>query len=788
MISQTISHYRILKKLGAGGMGEVYLAEDTKLNRKVAIKFLPHDTSTDERARKRLLREAQAAATLDHPNICAIYEVNDEGPESFIVMQYLEGETLFSKAQRTPLSLKESLDVAVQIADALTEAHSRGIIHRDIKPQNVMCTPRGQAKVMDFGLAKISHENVDSSSEASTENLLTEPGTVVGTLIYMSPEQVKGEAIDARSDVFSFGSLLYELLTGKQPFAGPNPAGTISAILTTQPAPLTRYSDVPDELQRIVSKCLAKDRERRYSSARELLVDLRNLKSDSEEAAVRTSVAAPQVSNRKLVYVLAGLALAGGLAAAFYFNRHQRTPEAKAIHSVAILPFASSSADPNVDYLGDGVTESLINSLSKLSQLKVIARSTAFKYKGKEIDPQAAGRELQVDAIITGTVTQQSDSLIIQADLLDTADGSQIWGGRYSRRTSDLFAVQEQIAKEISGALPLTLTGQETQGLSKRYTNNISAYQNYLQGVRYSQRRTHDDLLRGIEYFNKAIQTDSNYALAYAGLADAYSQLVTRVYISPAEGRRKASEAAIKTLALDPNLAEAHSAIGGIYVFFAPHDFSTGDRELHRAIELSPNLASAHQFLGISLFQQGYLDEGMAEELKAQELDPLSPTIGRSLAVGYYLKRDYPHALEALKNSLELGPAFVIAVEAEIYVQSRQLDEATKELDKAVQQRGNDPILVYSRAMFNAARRHRAEAIQGAKELEMRAENGVGYTQWIPRIYSTLNEKELALEWLNRGIDTEAIAVLYKDAPVWDPIRNDPRFNELLRKMQIPVK
>ncbi|HKE56079.1 MAG TPA: tetratricopeptide repeat protein, partial [Pyrinomonadaceae bacterium] len=482
-----------------------------------------------------------------------------------------------------------------------------------------------------------------------------------------------------------------------------------------------------------------------------------------------------------------GLVVAGILGAFLYFNR-QKPAGAKDIHSVAILPFASSPADPNADYLADGVTESLINSLSKLSQLKVIGRLTAFKYKGKEIDPQTVGRELQVDAIITGTVAQQGDSLIIQADLLDTTDRSQIWGSRYSRKVSDLFAVQEQIAREISSALPMTLTGQETQGLAKRYTNNISAYQNYLQGVRYSQRRTREDMLKGIEYFDKAIQIDSNYALAYAGLADVYTQLVTRAHINPVEGRRRANEAAVKTLALDPNLAEAHASIGGIYVFFAPHDFSTGDRELHRAIELSPNLASAHQFLGISLFQQGYLDEGLAEELKAQELDPLSPTIGRSVAVGYYLKRDYPRALEVLRNSLELGPAFVIALEAEIYVQSRQFDEALRELEKASQQRQNDVFLSYSRGMIYAARGQKAEAIQIIHDIEKKSDNGVGFPQLIARIYAILNEKDLALEWLKRGADMDAIAVFYRDSPVWDPIRSDPRFIELLKRMQIPVK
>jgi eukaryotic-like serine/threonine-protein kinase len=536
MNQQTVSRYRIINKLGSGGMGEVYLAEDTTLHRKVAIKFLPTQSAADERARKRLLREAQAAATLDHPNICSIYEVSHEADQSFIVMQYLEGETLCSKIHRGRLPLKESLGFAVQIADALAEAHAHGIIHRDIKPQNVMCTPRGEAKVMDFGLAKIaSDDEVGSASEANTKSLLTEPGSVMGTLIYMSPEQVKGEDLDVRSDLFSLGSLLYEMFTGKQPFASTNSAGTISAILTQHPAPLTRYSDVPAELQRIVWKCLEKDRERRYSSARDLLVDLRNLKSDSEQSTLGTRAVTSRRVDPKWIYVAALMALIVVASAVFYFYR-QRAQVGSSIHSVAILPFANTSADPSIDYLGDGLTESLINSLSKLAQLKVIARTTAFRYKGKDIDPQLVGRELQVDAIITGSVTKQGDTLIIQSDLLNASDGSQMWGGRYSRKVADIFAVQEQIAKEISGALPLTPTGQETLGLSKRYTNNIDAYQNYLQGQRYAQRRTRDDVQKAIAYYQKAIQTDESYALAYTGLADAYTQLVTRQYIDTREG------------------------------------------------------------------------------------------------------------------------------------------------------------------------------------------------------------------------------------------------------------
>jgi serine/threonine-protein kinase len=733
------------------------------------------------------VREAQAAAKLDHPNICSIHEVGEEAGHSYIVMQYVEGETLSSRLKKKPLELSELLEVAVQIADALAEAHARGIIHRDIKPQNIMITPRGQAKVMDFGLAKLCADEALLTSEAQTKSLLTEQGTIVGTLPYMSPEQVRGDTVDPRSDVFSFGAVLYEMVTGTRPFAGPSTAKTISAIITEQPPPLTRYTDAPTELQRIVGKCLQKERERRYTSARDLLVDLRNFKRDSDPNVIAvTSATSKRPISRKWIYGPVALATLVLGVVAFYFLFRERSSENRAIHSLAILPFVNANADPNAEYLSDGITESLINSLSQLSQLKVIARTTAFRYKGKDIDPQVTGRELHVDGIITGKVTQLGDTLIIQADFLNAADGTQIWGQRYSSKLSDIFAVQEQIAREIGEKLRLTLTGQEKQGLSKRYTENIRAYQNYLLGRSLAQRRTREDLFSAINNYEKAIEEDGNYALAYAGLADAYTSLAARAYLPPDEGRSKAQEAAQKALSLDPNLAEAHASIGQTKHSFAPYDFPLADRELRRAIELSPSLAAAHQFLGTSLNEQGRFDEALEEHLKARELDPLSTPIARNVAFSYLLKRDYPRALELLRQSKDLGPPFVFAAEIEIYMQNGLLDEALAELEKAKRERKDDPLLITVGGIIYAAQGKRIDALQIIKESQESSGPSLSRAVGIARIYAAMNEKELALSWLERAFEARAISIFYKDAPLWDPIRGDPRFRDLLKRMNVP--
>ena len=486
---------------------------------------------------------------------------------------------------------------------------------------------------------------------------------------------------------------------------------------------------------------------------------------------------------RAMVLTIIGL-MAVTFALWLYFSR-TRAGNTQ-IDSIAVLPFANTTADPNTDFLSDGITESIISSLSQLSQLKVMARSTVFQYKGKEVDPRKVGNDLGVRAVLIGRLIQQGDNLTIRTELVNVSDGTQLWGQQYSRRVADVFAVQEEIAKEISEKLRLKLTGAERQQLAKRPTENLKAFQYYMQGRSYTQRRTREDLLTAIRYCEKAIEEDRNYALAYAGLADVYDNLGLRGYIAPIEGRRKAEEMARKALALDENLAEAHAVLGQAYIDFAPYNFSLGDGELRRAIELSPSLAMAHQYLGVSLARQGRLDEGLEEFLKARELDPLSSIIARNVAVPYYFKRDYVRAFELLRQANELGPGLSTHWEIGIYIQNRLFDEALAELEKAKRERKSDPILIYSTGMVYAVQGKRAEALQIIKELEEMSGTNLSEAHWIAKIHAALNEKELALTWLERGLETGAIGAFYKDEPVWDPIRTDPRFPDLLRRMGIP--
>ena len=454
--------------------------------------------------------------------------------------------------------------------------------------------------------------------------------------------------------------------------------------------------------------------------------------------------------------------------------------------SIAVLPFDNQNRDPDTDYLSDGIPESIINSLSQLPQLRVMARSTVFSYKSKDVDPRKVGNDLGVHAVLMGRLIQQGDNLAIRTELVNVADGTELWGQQYNRKLADVFAVQEEIAREISEKLRLKLSGAEKQQLAKRPTENLRAFQYYMQGRSYAQCPTREDLLTAIRYYERALEEDRNYALAYAGLAHAYANLGIYGYIAPIEGRRKAEETVRKSLGLDDNLAEAHGALGQAHVLFAPSDFSRGDRELRRAIELSPSLALAHQFLGISLVQQGRFDEGIAELLNARELDPLSSIIARVVALPYYLKRDYAPALELLRQANELGPPFITTYEIGIYIQNKLFSDTLAELEKAKGGRKNDPLLIYDTGMVYAAQRKRAEALQIIKELEDMSGANLSQAHWIAKIYATLNEKELAFSWLERGLATAAIGAFYKDEPVWDPIRSDRRFTDLLRRMGIP--
>jgi len=503
---------------------------------------------------------------------------------------------------------------------------------------------------------------------------------------------------------------------------------------------------------------------------------------------VDPAVQARQPQKHAWIYVVIAAALLSvGL---FFVGRYSATGRVTmsglSEKSIAVLPFHNQTRDPDTEYLSDGIPESIINGLSQLPNLKVMSRNSVFHYKGKDADAQAVAKELKVQVVLTGRMTQRGDGLSISVELINAQDNSQIWGQQYNRKLADVFAMQEEIAKEISEKLRLKLTGAERQQLAKRPTENLKAFQYYMQGRGYINRRTREDLLEAVRYCEKAIEEDSNYALAYAGLADATAALGVRGYIAPLEARRKAGEAARKALVLDENLAEAHAVIGYVDTAFAPYNFSLGDRELRRAIELSPSLALAHQYLGLSFIKQGRLDEGLEESLKARELDPLSSSMARTVAMTYYLKRDYVRALELLRQANELGPPFSVTVEIGIYIQNRSFNETLAELEKAKRERKNDPLLIYSTGVVYAADGKRAEALQVIKELEEMSGSGLDQAHWIAKIYATLNEKEQTLTWLERGLAMGAIGAFYKDDPVWDSIRSDPRFAVLVGKMVVP--
>ena len=812
-----LGRYEIRTQLGAGGMGEVYLAEDTELDRTVAIKILPEALASDQQRLQRFVQEAKAASALNHPHILTIYEIGTIENSRFIATEFIDGETLRQRIS-AGMRLSDILEVAIQAASALGAAHAAGIVHRDIKPENIMVRRDGYVKVLDFGLAKLTEPKGSPTDTEAPTRVKTEPGVVMGTAIYMSPEQARGLDLDARTDIFSLGVVLYEMVAGRLPFDGSTSSEVLASILSEgEPQPLARYSrDVPIELERIALKALRKDREQRYQTVKDLMLDVQSLKQQMDfeaklersmppetridqatvsgalsaltgGAATTTPITESLVSRLKphrssFIIALAVLIVAAaGLAYLLYSAR-----PANAIDSIAVLPLVNVSNDPNTEYLSDGITESIISNLSQLPQLKVMARSTVFSYKGKDVDPRKVGHDLGVRAVLMGRLIQQGDNLTIRTELVNVADGTELWGQQYNRKLPDVFAVQEEIAREISEKLRLKLTGAEKQQLAKRPTENLKAFQYYMQGRSYINRRTREDLLTAVRYCEKAIEEDQKYALAYAGLADAYANLGIRGYIAPIEGRRKAEEAARKALALDDNLAEAHVAFAQVHSYFAPYNFSLGDRELRRATELSPNLALAHYYLGLSLVRQGRLDESLGEFLKARELDPLSSIIARNVAFPYYLKRDYVRAAELLRQANELGPAMSTTWEVGVYIQNRKFNEALAELDKATRTRPNDPTLIYSTGLVYAAQGRRAEALQIIKELEAMSGANLSQAHWIAKVYAVLNEKELALTWLERGLATGAIGAFYKDEPVWDPIRSDPRFADLLRRMGIP--
>ena len=804
MIAESIAHYRIIKKLGAGGMGEVYLAVDTKLDRKVAIKILRLDSLPEENLTKRLRREAQAAAKLDHANICAVYDVNEADSLTFIVMQYIEGETLAEKMDRQPLELSTVVAVVEQAAEGLAEAHTHGVVHRDLKPQNLMITPRGQLKILDFGLAKQVYTSDQVDADASTASMLSTPGNVVGTMPYMSPEQLQGEPLDASSDIFSLGVIFYEMLAGKHPFKDKSAAVTISRIILGEPIPTEQFqANVSPELQALLNKMLSKDKAARYENAEAFLADLRQLSAPSsanvlsvDTAPAKRFPAIPSkatVGNRllslaaryKWVIVISVLALIlFGLA----FSRFVRTPH---LDSLAILPFTYVSSDPQLmanpdrEYLSDGLTEGIINNLSQLANLRVTSRSTVFRYKGKDLDPLAIGRELRVRAVLVGQIKQEGNELRITVELMDIQENRSIWVFTYQRKTADVQTVQKEIARNVSEKLRLELTRADQTQLAKTYTESGEAYEAYLKGRYHWNKRTDEGFKQATNFFQEAIVKDPNYALAYTGLADCYTLRSDYGFLAPKEGYALAKGAVTLALKYDEGLAEAHTSLASIKAV-TDWDWQGAENEYRRAIELNPKYATAHHWYAAQLLLQGRLDEALREIKQAQQLDPLSLGINKDFAVILLYARDYDKALEQCRKTLEIEPHFgaMSTYIAQIYELKQKYPEAVAELEKAHATDPEDSEITYALAQAYALMGKRNEALKISNELSQPANKNVFLPKEAAYLFALLGEKERAIAILQKAAEDHYLPVAeIKMDPRFVDLRKDQRLSELLVKI-----
>lgn len=740
MIGRTILHYMIVEKIGGGGMGVVYKAEDIKLKRMVALKFLPQDLTRDKTAEQRFIKEAQTASSLDHPNICNIHEIDEtEEGQLFICMACYEGETLKKIIETEQLEIDRILDIALQVAHGLAKAHSQEIVHRDIKPANIFMTYDGQVKILDFGLAKL----VGKSS-------LTKTGTATGTVAYMSPEQASGEEVNYQTDIWSLGVVLYEMISGHQPFKGDTWEAVVYAILNKKPSEIRRSRpETPEALQIVIKRMLQKNPLRRYKNVDELIKDLRAVKNKTALASTLTT--------------------------------EGERPSA----SIAVMPFLDMSPGKDQEYFCDGMAEELINSLTHIKDLRVVARTSAFSFKGKNIDIRDIGRKLNVDTVLEGSVRKAGNRLRITTQLIDVFEGYHLWSEKYDLVMDDVFAIQDEITLSIVDKLRVKLMGPEKEALLKRYTENLEAYNFYLKGRFFTDKMTADGLRKAINYFEQAINQDALYALAHTGLADGYGLLGFYDYMHPKEALAKARMAASKALEIDPVLAEAHGSRGFVRLFY-DWDWQAAERDFKTAIELNPNYTPAHTWYAFYFAATGYLDKAIREDKTALELDPLSITANVTLGTLFLRANQLEQARVSFLKALEMDPNLVKthSTLGQTYILESKYDEGLAEHEKAVSLSKRHPWNLAGLGWAYARAGRKNEALELITELDSRKKKEYIRPYYFAKIYAGMNEKDQAFHWLDEAFEEHDMSLVHiLSDETMSNLRSDPRFDLLVKKM-----